>query len=80
MKKILGPVFAIGQHLCNFFAVVLTIYLFYRWNVERDLDPTFDAFNPWVPGLILFALGAVFKFARKGVSAQAESQTHHTDA
>lgn len=80
MDKILGPIFAVGQHLCNFLAVVLTIYLLYRWNAEQDIDPTFNAFNPWWPGLVLFALGAVFKFARKGVSPQAESQTHRTDA
>ena len=74
MKKILGAVLAVGQYLCNFAAVVLTIYLLNRWNHERTLDPTFDAFNPWWPGLVLLALGTVFKLARKGVAAQSGIQ------
>lgn len=80
MNKVLGAVLAIGQHLCNFVAIVLTFYLLYRWNAERALDATYNGFNPWWPGLVLLALGGVFKLARKGVSAKAESQMRRTDA
>jgi len=80
MKNMLGLVLAICQHVCNAVAVVLTVILLYRWNSARELDPTFDAFNPWWPGLILLALGAIFKLARRGVSAQAKSPANRTDA
>lgn len=83
MNKLIASALAISQYLCNFAAVVLTIYLVYRWNAERSLDPTFDAFNPWWPGLVLLVLGAVFKLARKGVAAQqskSQTQARRTDA
>ena len=74
MRSLLGAAFATAQYLCNITGVVLTAYLLYEWNAERTLDPAFDGFNPWWPGLIAFALGVVFKFARKGVAVDIGAQ------
>jgi hypothetical protein len=74
MNKLLHIALVAGQYLCNSAAVVLTIFLLVRWNQERDLNPSFDGFNPWFPGLVLLALGAVFKLARKGLAAKGSNR------
>lgn len=74
MRRLLGATFALAQYLCISIGVLLTCYLLYRWNAERTLHPAFDGFNPWWPGLIAFAIGGVFKFARKGVVAEFEAK------
>ena len=65
INNILKAILAGGQYLCNFAAVALTIYLLLRWSAQREIDPMFNAFNPWWPGLALLIIGAVFGFARK---------------
>lgn len=69
MRRSLGAAFVTGQYLCNIVGVLLTAYLLFAWNAQRTLDPAFDGFNPWWPGLVAFALGGVFKYARKGVGS-----------
>lgn len=69
MNKVIGGVLAVGQHVCTVLAIVISIYLFYRWNVAREANPSDqNPFNPWWPGLVLFGLSAVFKLARKGLA------------
>ncbi|MDD0994563.1 hypothetical protein M5G20_01610 [Pseudomonas sp. TNT2022 ID1044] len=78
MNKIFGAALAAAQYVCNAVAILLTIYLFRRWALERELNPSFDEFNPWLPGLILLGLGVVFKLARKGLAAQVKSRKDST--
>lgn len=74
MNNLLGVILTIGQHVCTALAVVVTIYLLYRWNVAREAIPGgSDPFNPWWPGLALLALGAVFRLARKGLGSSEKS-------
>lgn len=70
MKPIIGTALVIGQYACNGLAVLLTMYLLYHWKLANEVDPGSDPFNPWLPGIILFVLGVVFKLARKGLSAE----------
>lgn len=75
MNKLLGMALMICQHLCTALAVIVTAYLLYRWNIAREADPGGpDPFNPWWPGLVLAALGAVFGLARKGLAQADDSK------
>lgn len=79
MKQLFAAVFAAAQYLSFAVGLLLTGYLLYRWNVERSIDPAFNGFNPWVPGIIAFCIGTVFKYARKGIGAN-ESKPPGKDA
>ncbi|MCA1856376.1 hypothetical protein LE190_10635 [Massilia oculi] len=69
MNKLLSVALVFGQYTCSILGVLLTVYLFISWNQQREADPTFDGFNPWLPGLVLLILAAVFRLARKGLAA-----------
>ena len=75
MNKSVGVILAICQHVCTALAIIVTGYLLYRWNMAREANPgESDLFNPWWAGVILMALGTVFRLARKGLSASDESR------
>ena len=68
MKKILSFILFFCQHLCTVLAIIISIYLLYRWNMAREANPAEqNPFNPWWPGLVLVSLGFVFGLARKGL-------------
>lgn len=63
MKKTLGFLFGVCQHLCSVVGLVLLVYLL---NASRS-DPTI---NPWIVPFVILGLGMLFKLARKGVAVK----------